>query len=90
MINDLIKSNIWVRRLEYGKKDEEFSCGPSSHLERAKRCLKKTEPEFLFYAALELHYFVESGQALYLDAREKYIKSIPRRWKVEHQANALR
>lgn len=86
----MIKSNIWVRRLEYGKKVEEFNCGPSSHLERAKRCLKKTEPEFLFYAALELRYFVESRQALYLDAQEKYIESIPRRWKIGHQAKALR
>lgn len=71
------------------KEEAPYDCGPSSHLDRANLCLQKAEPEFLFYAALELRCFVESRQSLYLEAQEKYVKSIPRRWEIGKQAKEL-
>ena len=68
----------------------EYFCDSESYLDRAKACLGKNEPQYLFYAAFELRCFVESRQHDYLEAQEKYRKSLPSRWKIGKQSAELR
>ncbi len=65
-------------------------CHPENYLKRAKHCLGQSEPEFLYYAALELRCFVEARQHQYLTAQRKYAKSMPRSWRIGQQGKELK
>jgi tetratricopeptide (TPR) repeat protein len=67
----------------------EYFCDSNNYLKRAEACLEKNDPQYLFYAALELRCFIENRQNDYLEAQEKYRKSLPKRWKIGKQASEL-
>ncbi|MBZ9603948.1 hypothetical protein [Phyllobacterium chamaecytisi] len=62
-----------------------YGTHPADYLDRAKERLQERTPESLFYAALELRFFLESRQDLYLNAQKAYARSVPRAWKTTHQ-----
>jgi hypothetical protein len=70
--------------------NEEYDISARGYLARAKKCLSQSDPSSLFYAAFELRCCIEARQDSYVQAQEKYIKSLPRAYKIGHQAKALR
>ena len=70
--------------------DAHYDATPRGYLARARACLLRTEPAYLFYAALELRFCVEERQDAYVQAQRRYMKSVPPAHKIGHQAAALR
>ncbi|MHB8268489.1 hypothetical protein [Bradyrhizobium sp.] len=69
---------------------KKYDATPRGYLARARDCLLKPEPAYLFYAALELRFCIEERQDTYVQAQRRYIKSVPPANKIGHQAAALR
>lgn len=70
-------------------KPEGYGVSAQSYLERAKICLLENRKAALFYAAWELRCCIEARQDLYLEAQEKYARSVPARHKIGAQGKAL-
>lgn len=67
----------------------DYSTTPDAYLVRAREHFLNGSAQSLFYAALELRFFVESKQDHYLEAQVQYAKSVPKRWKIGAQGKAL-
>ena len=67
----------------------DYAITPDAYLGRAREHILNGSAQSLFYAALELRFFVESKQDQYLEAQAEYAKSVPKRWKIGAQGKAL-
>jgi hypothetical protein len=76
--------------LNKGKGDQKYDESPRGYLSRARDRLLSDDRAELFYAALELRLFVEARQDAYAQAQKRYLRSVPRAYKIGSQAAALR
>ena len=67
----------------------DYDIYPTSYLARASKCLEEMDPRFLFYAALEIRFFVEARQDQYLVAQRAYRKSLPKSFEIGKQGKEL-
>jgi hypothetical protein len=70
--------------------NEQYDSSPRGYLSRARDRLLGDNRADLFYAALELRFFVEARQNDYARAQKRYLKSVPPAHKIGSQAAALR
>jgi hypothetical protein len=71
-------------------RNEQYDSSPRGYLARAHDRLLGDDRADLFYAALELRFFVEARQDAYTQAQSRYLKSVPPAHKIGSQAAALR
>jgi hypothetical protein len=60
-----------------------YPIAPENYLKRASYCLKQQDPQFLFYAALNLRCGIEARMREYLDVWPHISKSEKNNWKLE-------
>lgn len=65
----------------------EYRCGAKDYLDRARVRLSETNPESLFYAALELRFGIEARLKEYFDAQAQTTKMKRDGWKISSLAN---
>jgi glutamine synthetase len=70
--------------------NEQYDSSPRGYLSRARDRLLGDGRADLFYAALELRFFVEARQNAYTHAQKRYLKSVPPAHRIGRQAAALR
>ena len=66
-----------------------YGISAREYLARAKSNLSNPDCTFLFYAAFELRACIEARQDEYVDAQQRYLKSLPKSEKIGKKAKLL-